>query len=423
MLNIILQSLRFYWRTHLGVLAGTLLASAVLTGALLVGDSVDYSLRTFATMRLGGIHHAVSMQNQFFEQTLVSELSKKVDTDLAAALQLRGMAIVQGEGSEDRRQVNRVEIVGVDSDFWAFGEGPAINLGPNETAINAKLAIALGVEAGDEISLRVAKPSLMSRDAALSWSSEDRTRRGRYRIVKVVSDWQMGRFSLSPSQIPPYNAFIGLGPLQEQVELSGRVNLLLAGGGISTEELDLALKESWSPEHIGLKLSAHLSGVLQLDTDRVFLDPETTRAALTIPDAVGTLTYLINSISKGERSTPYSFVVAGPVPEGMRDDEIVINRWLADQLDARVGDRLATTYYELLSSNDFVERDREFTVHSIVEMADLESERDLMPNYPGLSDVESCADWTSACRWTRSCWRTRRTRPIGTPTGRRRRPW
>ena len=146
-------------------------------------------------MRLGGINHAWSMQNQFFEQTLGAERSKKLDTDLAAALQLRGMAIVQGEGSEDRRQVNRVEIVGVDSDFWAFGEGPVIDLGPNETAINAKLALALGVEAGDEISLRVAKPSLMSRDAALSWSSEDRTRRGRIRKGKVRSCRQMGRFS------------------------------------------------------------------------------------------------------------------------------------------------------------------------------------------------------------------------------------
>ena len=149
MFSIIIQSRRFYWRTHLGVLAGTLLASAVLTGALLVGDSVDYSLRTFSMMRLGSIHHAVSTRDQFFQQALVSELSKKVDTDLAAALQLRGMAIFQGQRAEDRRQVNRVELVGVDAEFWAFGEGPAIDLGPNETAINEKRAGALGVQAGE----------------------------------------------------------------------------------------------------------------------------------------------------------------------------------------------------------------------------------------------------------------------------------
>ena len=390
MLSQVLRSLRFYWRTHLGVMAGTLLASAVLTGALLVGDSVDYSLRTFATMRLGGIEYAATTQNQHVQQELASKLDDRIETAVAAALQLRGMAIFQGPRSEDRQQINKVEVLGVDTDFWDFADGPALELGPNETAINVKLAAALGVGEGDEISLRVAKPSLMSRDAPLSWRSEERSRRGRYRIVRVIPDDELGRFSLSPSQVPPYNAFVNRTLLQEQVDLVGRVNLVLVGGGISADELALALDESWSPEDIGLRLTPHPGGVIQLDTDRVFLSPESARAALTLPGARGTLTYLINSISKGAKSTPYSFVVAGPVPEGMRDDEIVINRWLADQLDARVGDRLATTYYELQSDG---ERSRDFTVHSIREMADLAGEKTFMPDFPGLSDVENCADW------------------------------
>ena len=166
----------------------------------------------------------------------------------------------------------------------------------------------------------------------------------------MLSDGELGRFSLTPSQVPPYNAFVNREFLQEQVELSDRVNLLLAGGGVSLDELALALKESWSPEHIGLRLTPHPGGVIQLDTDRVFLNAESARAALTLPGARGTLTYLINSISKGAKSTPYSFVVAGPVPEGMRDAEIVINRWLAGPLGARVGGRPAPTPSELHAS-------------------------------------------------------------------------
>ena len=393
MFNLALRSLRFYWRTHLGVMAGTLLASAVLTGALLVGDSVDYSLRTFAMMRLGGIEYAAATQNQYVHQELASKLASRIETNVAAVLQLRGMAIFQGQTSEERQQINKVEILGVDADFWDFADGPALELEPNETAINVKLATALGVGKGDEISLRVAKPSVMSRDAPLSWRSEERSRRGRYRIDRVLPDGELGRFSLSPSQIPPYNAFVNRSLLQEQVELLDRVNLLLAGGGVSLDDLALALEESWSPEHIGLRLTPHPGGVIQLDTDRVFLNAESARAALTLPGARGTLTYLINSISKGPKTTPYSFVVAGPVPEGMRDDEIVINRWLADELGARVGDRLATTYYELQSTNDFVERSRDFTVHSVREMDDLTGEKAFMPNFPGLSDVDNCADW------------------------------
>ena len=77
----------------------------------------------------------------------------------------------------------------------------------------------------------------------------------------------------------------------------------------------------------------------------------------------------------------------------MSDDEIVINRWLADELDARVGSEVKIDYAELLPNGEFVNRQHAFTVHSIREMADLDMERDLMPTYPGLSDVESCADW------------------------------
>lgn len=393
MINLVLRSLGFYWRTHVGVLAGALLASAVLTGALLVGDSVDFSLRTFAMMRLGGVHYAANGQTQFFQERLAPALAEELEVDVAAALHIRGMAIYQGDTSGDRVQVNQVEVLGVDETFWGFADDVAIELGRNETVINAKLAAALGVKAGDEISMRVAKPSLMSRDAPLSWRSEERSRRARYRVTRIVSDAELGRFSLSPGQISPYNAFVSRAWLQEQTELAGRVNLILVGAGVTQGALDAGLKAVWQPEDIGLQLRTDAGGVIQLETDQVFLNPETSRVALGHAGAEGTLTYLITSISKDGKSTPYSFVVAGPVPEGMRDDEIVINRWLADTLELRVGDRLDTTYVELLASNDFVEQGRSFTVHSIREMDDLKTELNLMPNFPGLSDVENCADW------------------------------
>ncbi len=393
MYSLILSSLRFYWRTHLGVLAGAMLASAVLTGALLVGDSVDYSLRTFAMNRLAGIHFAADTQNQYFQDALAPALAERAKTGVAAALQLRGMAIVQGGTPEDHRQINQVTVLGVDFEFWDFALDAGLQLAPNETALSAKLAAALGVEAGDEISLRIAKPSLMSRDAPLSWRGEENSIRGNYIVKRVVPDNKLGRFSLAASQIAPYNAFISRTHMQELVDLPGRANLLLAGGGASLSEMEAALRAVWEPEHIGLKLHAHESGVVQLDTDRVFLDLETTRAAFTVPGARGTLAYMINGLAKGAAKTPYSFVVAGPVPEDMRDDEIVLNRWTADQLDARLGDTIAMRYSELLANNDFIERERTFTLHGIREMEDLEAEHELMPNFPGLSDVESCSDW------------------------------
>ena len=393
MVGLVLRGLTYYWRAHLGVLLGTVLAAAVLTGALLVGDSVDYSLRAFAIERLGGVRFAAETRGQYFSDELAAELGRQTNAPVSAVLRLPGIAIVQGQDSGDRAQVNQVQVLGVDAGFWKFTDGVALDLAERETAINTKLAAELGVQAGDAIALRVSKPAFMARDAPLSQREDDVFQRAQYTVKRVLSDDELGRFSLSPSQIPPYNAFVGRSWLQKHVDLPARANMLVVGKGVSESELDTGLKAAWKPEDIGLQFQAHPNGVVQLQTDRIFFDPESARAALAIPSAQGTLTYLVNSISHQGRSTPYSFAVAGPVPGGMGDDEIVINRWLSDQIGAQLGDQIEMAYFQLLPSNTFVEHTRTFTVHSIREMGDLASEKELMPNFPGLSDVERCADW------------------------------
>ena len=62
--QFLFRSLAFHWRMHLAVALGVAAATAVLTGALLVGDSVRGSLRHLALDRLGKI-----------EQILVTDTS------------------------------------------------------------------------------------------------------------------------------------------------------------------------------------------------------------------------------------------------------------------------------------------------------------------------------------------------------------
>ena len=393
MSRLLLRSLAFYWRAHLGVGGGTPLASAVLTGALLVGDSVDYSLRDFATMRLGNIHYAAEMRGQFFNDRLAARLSTDPNTAASAVLRLAGMAIAQEQNSGEQKQVNQVQVLGVDGDFGKFADGLTLELGEHETAINARLAAELGVGPGDEIALRVSKPAPIARDAPLSQRDDDVFQRARCTVTRVLSDEELGRFSLSASQIPPYNAFVRREWLQDFLELPERANMLLVGDGLTAPQLDSALKAAWSPEDVGLSFQSHSSGVIQLQSDRIFFDPESARAALAIPGAQGTLAYLVNSLAHDGNLTPYSFVVAGPVPEVMADNEIIVNRWLADQLHVLPGDQIVMAFYRLTASNSFVEHTRPFTVYSIREMDGLVAEKELMPNFPGLSDVERCADW------------------------------
>ena len=391
--RLVLSSLRHYWRAHTGVSCGVLLASAVLTGALLVGDSVDYSLRETALARLGGIEHAMDLPNRFVAQELADAIETGVPAEVNPMLHLRGMAMVQRFSDGATTQINQVDVLGVDSAFWNFSPDITLDLADYEVAVNEKLAAALGVAPGDEISLRVIRPDVMSRDAPLSSRESEPVTRALLTVRQVLPDTGLGRYSLTAGQIAPYNAFVSLFWLQEQVGLEGRVNKLLAGDGVTSEALEEALRQSWELEHLGMRIREHPSGVVQLESDRIFLDDEVARVALAIPGAQGGLAYLVNMVSKGDKVTPYSFALAGGATEGLGDDETAINRWLAAHLDAREGDKLRVTYYQLLPNNEFVESERTLTVAGIVEMDGLRVERDLMPVFPGLSNVNTCADW------------------------------
>src|SRR3954463_13902399 len=67
---LMLRSLRFHWRAHLGVILGAAVGSAALIGALVVGDSVRGSLHELAVQRLGDIHYAMAPTDRFFRERL-----------------------------------------------------------------------------------------------------------------------------------------------------------------------------------------------------------------------------------------------------------------------------------------------------------------------------------------------------------------
>jgi len=205
----------------------------------------------------------------------------------------------------------------------------------------------------------------------------------------------------------PCTVFVSLRWLQKNLALEGRSNLVLSTGNeaLIVQALNDAVKSVWRIEDAGLVVREY-AGLFQLESDRIFMDQVVSRAALSIDQSVGSLTYLVNSISKnqdsGLLSTPYSFVEAlspsdsralGVAPEGMKDDEIILNRWLADCLSAQTGSVVSVSYYELTSANKFIEKGRSFRVSGILEMSDISRERELAPRFPGLSDVNRCSEW------------------------------
>ncbi|HPO13361.1 MAG TPA: ABC transporter permease [Candidatus Hydrogenedentes bacterium] len=395
--RLITRGLTYHRRLHAGLLLGAVLACGILTGALLVGDSVDYSLRAIASARLGHIQYAMEWRNRFFGHALAQRLQEKDPRIRASALlSLKGMASLPPDRKQAGNQLNNVQVIGVKADFWAFAEETSfkVDLGPQEAAINEKTASALGIKPGDDLLLRITKPGTMPLDAPLSSREQEQTVSSLVTVKGVLSDAQLGRFSLATNQTTPFNVFVNFTWLQEETEKAGLANLMVVNGGVPQKDLHHVLAQSWDLEDLGLRLRTSSLDFVQLESSRIFIDEEVLRATQTIPGSISTLTYLVNSISKGDRMTPYSFVEAGAFDSILKDDEVEINMWLAAQLLATGGDTVDMAYLQLLPDNTFVERSRSFKVHGVVLTTEaLNIERELAPLFPGLSQVESCTDW------------------------------
>jgi ABC-type antimicrobial peptide transport system permease subunit len=172
------------------------------------------------------------------------------------------------------------------------------------------------------------------------------------------------------------------------------------------------LARAWSISDAELEIRAvdpatNSNPVTELTTRRIFLEPAVVRAALTnqseignrkseIPAPTPLLTYLVNGLAHGDKLAPYSMVTAAGAPytpADLKDDEIVVNQWLADDLGVKPGDSLALTYYRVDAGTQLQEHTNTFRIHSIVPLVGLHADRTLMPEFPGLSKAESTHDW------------------------------
>ncbi len=70
----LVRNLTFYWRHHLAVGLAVAVATAVLTGALVVGDSVKGTLRYALDARLGQTASAVLTQDRFVTEAFAERM-------------------------------------------------------------------------------------------------------------------------------------------------------------------------------------------------------------------------------------------------------------------------------------------------------------------------------------------------------------
>ncbi|HXG46406.1 MAG TPA: FtsX-like permease family protein, partial [Methylomirabilota bacterium] len=401
--TLILRSLGFHWRSHVGVVLGAAVGSAALVGALVVGDSVKQTLRERALQRVGWVEMALAPSDRFFTQAAVSNAAANLPPGspyrLASALRLPGTATRQ-DGSA---RANRIQILGVTPAFWNAEASAAVReLPPRGVVLNEALAAQLRAVPGDDLVLRLHKPSALSRDVPISPRS-DASVALRVRVHAIATAADLGDFNLHASPGATFNAFVPLADLDAAAGLRGRANLLLLGRDQSrATERDARSLEAFTLDHLRnladleLELLPLAGGrEVELRSTRIFLDPPVLAAARTeSPRPI--LTYLVNLFRAGSNTVPYSMVTAaGPplVPADLAEDEIVVNRWLAEELEVEPGRSIELSYYLPDSGAPLIERTNRFRVRAVVPIEGRHADRQLMPEFPGLAKAESTHDW------------------------------
>ena len=395
-LQYILKTFAHYIKANLLVALGVAISTMVLTGSLIIGDSVRYSLEQATFYRLGETTHLISVVERYFRQEMAAEIEiDNPEIKATPILLLEGMAVADG----GQLRANKVQIVGVNTDFYEISKSSLFaELQDNEIAISRNLAERLQISEGDNILVRIKKASLIPMNAPFI-SAEETSVSMRATVKKVVQREEMGRFSLKNSQTAPYNIFVSIARLNELMEFEGKANQLLISTELETEKVAQSVKNCLTPADAGLSLkNIESTAEIEISTERVFMEEKVSESLKMLPDADLILTYFVNGIAQSSKleaqsqSIPYSFV-SSLENKYLAENEIILNEWAADDLNAKVGDKITLQYLEIGPLRKLIEKESEFTLKEVISMDSEWSDATRVPHLPGLSDAGHCREW------------------------------
>ncbi len=429
--TLVKHSLTHYWRTNLAVILGVATAVAVLAGALLVGDSVRASLRGLFLSRLGNTDDIITA-NGFFREQLAADL-KSAEPFAQAFRDACPLIIFEGQvRHETNKRLSKVSVYGVDERFWKFHGIADRQIAEGGTLISKALADELGGAIGDTLLLTFEKPSAIHSES-LHGRKDETGRTARLALQAVLAANELGEFSVRPQQGEVRAVFVSLRRLQKDLEQANKANAILVSENkefrIQSSEsathialLENLLREKFALEDVGLKLRVIASQQqIAVETASAILSEtleKTIRetAKQSNVEASGIFTYLANSIRKGDKAIPYSVVCAVEEPgfenlayqdanvraaadaPGRRDSRplgggVILNEWAARDLDAKIGDIVEVEYYLWKDEGRLATQQYNFYVTATVPIAGAAADRDLTPDYPGITESESMSDW------------------------------
>lgn len=417
--RLLLRSLAHYWHTGLAVVFGLAVATAGVTGALLMGDSMRGSLREIALGRLGRIDCAITAP-RYFRETLATDLMAQ--NGVSATVEYLSQALVcQGaaRNADTGTIASKVAVLGIDPDFarmWPSLDFP--RLGGRWCAVNDALAGDLGIRVGDAILVTIYRQGEVALDSLFARRERrDVTPTLRLEVSSILPRGGAGDFRLDTQAETPRNIFVCRTWLGEQLGLEGKVNAIVVAtahgrraeahanlvralsAACKLEDHGLAVTLAPSGRHFSLTTPAMVLRRAQVDAARAAAADCGVGSALT---SVYLATRIARVGNRSGRELAYA-VVAGveplePWPGGLgkrmpSSDGIWLNDWAAKELKCRVGDSLQVSYLIPTAEGTYPTAHTTLTLEAIVPLAGAANDPSLVPEFEGITNAERIRDW------------------------------
>lgn len=450
--RLLVASLLHYWRTNLAVLFGVIAGTSVIGGALIVGDSVKASLRQMTLDRLGQIDFALSGP-RFVTEQMANRLNSKPTSSVGPfcpAILMR--AALEAKSGDAIRRAGGVNVYGVDDRAWSLITTSGTKVpAEGQLVLSQSAAAAINAKVGDSVTLWIELPSLVPRDTLMGKKDND-SQEITVTLAAIAPETNgLSKLGLQPTQAMPLNAFVGLHFLQDQLDLAevkpskrdpigkpARINAIFArdnrpnalqaemlkGGDVDRSRLTSMIRQSWTLADLNLRiLDNQLFNGIVVESDQMILEDKLAQQAQAIAQEMQLATspvmvYLANKLwnpdvyQPGKRpgysmystvagldipdlaGTPFEgFEFVGEAPTSWGEDDVIINEFLATDLQVRVGQSFKFTYHVVGSRGELPELERTVTVRGIVKMTAAAIDRTLTPEVKGITDVDSLADW------------------------------
>jgi len=250
------------------IVLGVTAATAVIAGALVVGDSVRISLRELALDRLGKIDYVLIAPRFFDETTVVNWKSIKSPSsdhlsgnriDRMEGVILFPRSTVEKKSTEPSdtdkalppnafstiQIAGGVMCLGIEKSFWTLGSLDVVpDIADDEAIINMALAEELNIVVGNLLSVRLPALQALPADSPLGKRDESTISIPNLRVIAILPNRSLARFDLRSNQRPARNIFITKASIQAVLERPGQINAAL----LSAERLSVDRRDS-SPSH------------------------------------------------------------------------------------------------------------------------------------------------------------------------------